>query len=369
MNLERISQRQLALMFFTLLISTVVFFMPQIAAREVEQDAWISALLASFWGIFIVLVVVALGRRFPNRTLTGYIPLIVGKPLGFVLNALYSIWFIFIGAGIVAEFVLFMNITVLPRTPIVVFIITFLALSWYAVRGGLEVWVRVNEMLFWVIAVSLLATVVLPLNMMDFRRLLPVGEHRWGSLLAASLISGTWRGEVFLAAMFLPALTSFKNTTRNLILSVILVGVALSAIEFAGIAVFGGIAVGQMEFPEFYLARVISMAEILQRLEVLVVIVWLFGTFIKINAFLYCSTRATAETVGFKHFYFLLLPMTVLFGALAYNEYTNSALFVDFLTKAFPGFGILSFQLTIPLLLLIIAWVRGVREDQKLEEQ
>lgn len=364
MDNGKISQRQLAYLFFTVLIATVVFYNPQIAVGTTGRDAWMTALLGTVWGLLVVIVIVSLGRRFPGQTLTGYIPQIIGKPLGTVLSLLYTVWFLFIGAGLTAEFALFMNTTIMPDTPELALVITFMAVVFYAVSRGLEVLARVNELLVWVIVIAMLIVVLLPYELMDLRRLLPIGETSIGNLLATSLFAGTWRGEVFLAGMFLPALITMKNTTRNLAITVIVIGFILMAVEVSTIAVFGSHIVGDIELPAFSLARIISTAKVLDRLEALVVVIWVFATFIKVCAFLYCANRAAADTMGFQEHRFLLLPITLLFTTMAHNQSINPALLVDFLSTTWPGYGLLSFELTIPLILLLIAFLRGKKVER-----
>lgn len=364
MDNGKISQRQLAYLFFTVLVATVVFYNPQIAVGTVGRDAWITAMLGSIWGLLVVVVIVALGRRFPDKTLTGYIPQIIGKPLGSVLSLLYTVWFLFIGAGITAQFALFINTTIMPDTPSLAVIITFMAVAFYAVSHGLEVFARINELFVWVIVIAILIVVTLPYELIDLRRLLPVGQTSIGNLVATSLIAGSWRGEVFLAGMFLPALITMKNTTRNLNITVFLIGFVLMAVEVSTIAVFGNHIVGDIELPAFSLARMISTARVLDRLEALVVAVWVSATFIKVCTFLYCANRAATDTVGFQEHRLLLLPITLLFTAMAHNQTINPAQLVDFLTITWPGYGLLSFQLVIPLILLIIASLRGKGEGK-----
>ncbi len=354
----KISERQLAFLMTTVLLTTVIFFMPQLGAHAVEQDAWITALIATVWGIFAALLIVALARRFPGLTMIEYLPLILGRPLGIILGLLYAFWFLSVGAFITREFGMFLNITIMNNTPVAVFMFTALILAFYAVRSGLEVWVRVNELLLPLLILSLIAIIVLPVTFMDFRRLLPIGEHSIGALIATSIPSASWRGEIILAGMFIPALTGFRHTTRNINIPVILTGFVLAAVEVATVAAFGGISTGQLEFPLFNLARLISLAKIFDRLEVLIVGVWVAGTFFKLCAFLYCSTVATAQVMGFKEFQFLLLPMSVLMLALADNFFKNVSEITDFLANVWPGYALLSFELIIPLALFLIAIFR-----------
>lgn len=359
----RISERQLAFLIMTILISTVIFFMPQLAARELEQDAWISAPIATVWGIFAALLTVALARRYAGLTMIEYLPLILGRPLGKILGLFYTIWFLTVGALIVREFGIFLNVTIMLKTPVGVSMATLMILCFYAVRSGLETWSRVNEIILPVILLAMVAVIVLPVTEMDFKRLLPLVSHSPGELLFTSFISASWRTEVFMAGMFIPALAAFRHTNRNLVVAVVAIGIMLIAVEVAAIALFGGIEISQMEFPLFSLARMINISDVFERLEVLIVIILVLGVVFKSCAFLYCTTLAAAQCLGFKEFQFLLLPIAVLMLALAGNAFGNVVEFTDFLANVWPGYGMLSFGLVIPFLLYLISLFRGGKQE------
>ncbi|HHV75806.1 MAG TPA: endospore germination permease [Syntrophothermus lipocalidus] len=358
METGRISERQLAWLMTTALLATVIYFVPQIAARSVEQDAWLTAAIATVWGIINVLVIMALGRLFPGLTLLEYIPLIIGKPMGKLLGALYAVWFLLIGAFVLRELGMLLNIAVMPETPTAVFTVTGIALVFYAIRSGLEVWTRVNEVLLPIILLAIIAVIVLPVPSMDFRRLLPIADHPIGALLASSFVSASWRGEVFMASMFLPALSGLQRSTRNLVLVVVLVGLILAAIEVAAVATFGGVQTGQLELPVFSLARMINLGKVLDRVEVLIVFTWILGNFVKLCIFMYCFVLGTSQLVGCKQYQFLLFPAAVLFVALADNELQSVAEFTDFLTNVWAAYALLSFELVIPLFLYVVACLR-----------
>jgi spore germination protein KB len=358
----KISERQLVFLITTVLLTTAIFWMPQLGASAIAQDVWISALIATVWGIMSVIVIIALARRYPGLTIIEYLPLILGKPLGKIFGALYAFWFLSIGAVIIFEFAQFLYITIMPRTPLAVFMVTVMALCFYALRCGLEVWARVNEILLPVVILAMLAVIVLPFENMDLRRLLPIADHPLGLLISTSINSASWRGEVILAGMFIPALASFRSTSRNLIVSVVIIGFILSAVEIAAVAAFGGVMTGQKEFPFFSLARMINIARIFDRLEVLIVIALLLGTSFTICAFLYCSTLGAAQVFGFKSFQFLLLPVSVLMLAFAQNFFKGVPELTDFLENVWPGYALLSFELVIPLFLYLIAVFRPLRQ-------
>ncbi|NLV17105.1 MAG: endospore germination permease [Syntrophomonadaceae bacterium] len=348
----------------TVLLGTVIFIaLPQYAARLVGQDAWITAHMASVWGILVVLTMVALGKRFPGYTMTGYLPLVIGKPLGAVLGLFYAAWFHFMGTAVLLEVTLFLSTVILPLTPFMVIVISLMGVVYYALRQGLEVWVRVNELLIGLILLSVILVVVLPYNYMDFRRLLPIGEYDLSALLEVSLKGGSLRGEVVMIGMFLPLLTCVKKVNRNMILTVVLVGVVLGAVEMAAVAVFGGANTANFDFTLFSLARIINIGTVFSRLEVLVVIMWVAASFVKICAFLYCSAVAAADSLGVKDHKFLLLPLVIFSIVFAGNMIISVDSVGEFVSSALVGLGLISFELGIPVLLLLIAIIRKKRQS------
>ena len=361
----KISPRQLAFLMTNVVLATVIIFMPQLGARELGQDGWLSAIIATLWGILVVLPLVALGERYPAMTFVEYLPLVLGKPLGKILGAFYVFWFLATGGFILRTFSMFLSITIMPSTPVSVFSITLLVLVYYAVKRGIEAWVRVSEVLLPLIILSILMVMILPYNQMDLGRLLPVGEHSMSSLLAGSLLSGSWRGEFVLIGMFLPLLADNRHTVRNLYSAVIAIGVILVGTEIATVAVFGAVNTGQFEFPFFSLARMISLARVFDRVEVLIVMTWVVGIFIKLCAFLYCSTRSFVQVCGFtssKHF---LFPVALLMFAISDNVASNVSEVTDFMVKVWPGFALLSFEMLIPWLVYLVASLRsGLRRGE-----
>lgn len=359
MELGKISARQLGFLMTVVPLATVLFFMPQLSSRAVEQDAWITALIATIWGILVVLIIIALANRFPGMTLIEYLPLIVGKPVGKLLGALYTFWFVFIGSLILRQFGMFLTSAIMPYVPVEVFTVTLLTLVFYAVRSGLEVWSRVNELLLPLLVVALIVCLLLPYPHMDLRRILPMATHTYGQLISSSLVSGSWRGEIFIASMFLPALSDSRLICRNLIIAVLVVGIILTATELVTVAVFGGLNTGQMEFPILALVRMIDLFHVFSRFEVLIILIWMFGSFIKICCFVYCSTLAAAQVTGCGDFQRLLLPVSILMLALSNNAFGNMIDIVNHLGNLWPGLGLLSFELAIPMIVFLVALSRN----------
>lgn len=348
------------------ILSGDVFFMVQLTTRAVGQDAWITAQITSLWACLIIFIILGLGRLYPGKTLVEYIPLIIGRLPGRFLGMLYAVWFLLVTAMAVDSFGLFLNTTILTTTSPEVFVLSIMVLVFYALRSGLEVWARVNEILLPLVIAAILIVLCLALGVADFRRVLPVGEHSVGELLASSITPGSMRGLVLAAAMLIPALRDQKNLTRNLIGTVVGVGLILSLVNIMAVAVFGPENCSNLEFPFYNLARMIDMARIITRMELFIVLIWVFGVFIQICTLTYCSTMAAAQVAGVTKYQPLMFPIFVLITALATSGFQDVVQLRDFLESTWGGFGLLSFELTIPLLLYAAALLRKRHEVQKL---
>ncbi|MGE5415362.1 MAG: GerAB/ArcD/ProY family transporter [Acidobacteriota bacterium] len=363
METGKISQRQLLFIIILTALSPAVFFVPQVAARAVAQDAWIPPLIAGIWSVLNVMVIFALAKRYPGATIIEYLPMVLGKPLGKFFALLYTLWYFSVSSFALRSFGIFLNVSVMPETPILAFTVTMLLLSFYAIRNGLESWARVNEIIGPLVLLAIVGIAILPMGFADFRRLLPVGEHSMGQLIVPSFIQASMRGQLIVACMFIPALASLKNATRNFSWTILAVGLIPALLNFSAIVVFGGVNMGILEFPIYSLARIIDVARIINRLELILVIAWVMGSFTLVTTFAYCSVRATTQLLGFKDYQRLLFPVAVVILALSDNIWQNMARFMEFVADAWGGYGLLSFELVIPSVILLISVLRKHRVE------
>jgi spore germination protein KB len=85
---------------------------------------------------------------FKDKTIIQYSETIAGRIPGKLIGLIYCGFFIYIDAVILREFADFFTSVFFPETPLVFFSISIILASIYAVRQGLEVIARVNEIFF-----------------------------------------------------------------------------------------------------------------------------------------------------------------------------------------------------------------------------
>lgn len=355
----RISCLQTIYMLINLVGATSIIFLPGLTAAAAGRDAWLAPLLATLPGLYLAFVVFSLGRRFPGLTLIEYLQLVFGAWAGRLVGLLYIFFFLHTNSVIIREFGELLATIVLPATPMTLMHVIILALCAWALRGGLEIQARIMGLTIPPVLVLFLLAIALTAANMNLKNLLPVLESGFKPVIKASLDPMAWRGEMVLLAMFLPYMARPELGRRCMVIAVIVIGLILSIDSAANTAVFGP-SVGRLTFPAFSLIRMVSVAQFFERIESVLVIIWVIGLFGKISLFYYGSVLGAAQLAGLRDYRPLVLPAGVLLAALSFVSAGNSIEVQQYIVKGFPPFA-LTFEYIIPTAILAVAAARGMK--------
>jgi len=355
----KIDSKQAVMLMLSMVLPTAILTVPPVVVEFARQDAWLSIMVATVAGLLIARLVVSLSLRFPGRTLVEYAEEILGKVPGKIVGLMY-IWmfFLYVGAGAVREFGVFMVTAVMPETPLLVFCILIVAVAAYAVRNGLEVLSRFNQL--FIPLVGLLAIVfALSVKDMKIARLLPVFDTGLIHIVKGGVTPAMWLGQIVTFAMIIPYLNRPRDAHRVATLSLLLIGFFLTVSILEALLIFGPNVSAAWVFPTFNAVRVVSIANFLERLESVIVAVWVLGAFVKVGVFYYAAVLGSAQWFGLRDYRPLVAPVGVLLVALSILLWgENIVEMLYFLTEVYAPFSLLVFEVGMPLLLLIIALAR-----------
>ena len=355
---EKISSIQLMFLLVTIVTATAWLYVSAITAQKAGVDGWISLLVPStIFGMAVVFVCSALCLRFPGRSVVEFSGDIVGKFAGKIVGLGYLFFFLYSNGVIIREFGDFVVTSFMMETPLLVFNSVMVLLAAYAVSNGLEVISRANQFVFPLAVLSLFVIVGLAIPAMHLDNLMAVLGNGLKPVLRGSLTTSSWRGEVVLLLMFWPYLNKPDQGRRAGLLAVAFIGILLSLDTASTVAVFGAETVANLTFPTLDLARYISIAGFLERLEAIVMILWVAGIFVKVACFYQAGALAASQLLGLKDYRALVLPLGVLQLVWSVTLFESSRELVFFLGKTFAPFAYV-FELGLPLLLLLIAMIR-----------
>ncbi|MDR9757197.1 MAG: endospore germination permease [Thermoanaerobacterales bacterium] len=358
----KISRWQAILLVSNSILASMVLITPALLTKEAGQDAWLSVLIAGILGYLIGLFVVSLGLRFPEKNLVEYSIDLLGPWFGRAVCIIFALFFLHINAYLVRAFSVLLMTETMPETPLSVLNIFLVILVAYGVYLGLEVFSRVNEIIFPLFMLAGLIIFALAAPEMDFEQLKPYFTHSFSGILWGSLILASFYAEGSFLLMLIPSLRNPKDA-RKIVLPVSIILLFVIFTDVVGlISLFGAQETARMLFPTFELAKTVHLGAFVERIESLVVGLWVSSVSLKIMAFYYVSVLIIAEVFNLKDYRPLVLPyaFVLLVLSLIGWEDTNHVRF--YLSRYFPLFAVTVMTGT-TLLLYIASSFR--RKDKK----
>lgn len=358
MQLEqgRISSAQLVMLIIGFNLGTSLILNPGWIAKG---DAWLAVLAGLGEGLVFVAMALFLATRFKGKNLVEINDLVFGSYLGKAVSLAYLWYFLHLASTVLRSFGDFFINTIYPETPLLVFIILLVLVCASAVRNGLEVIVRCSLILVPLTVFFFVVDTVFLLKEIKLTNFLPVFDISWQEFLRASHGAATFPfGETIAFLMILAFVQDQSKVGGRVILSVVIAGLLLSAIVARNTAVLGITATIQ-SYPSFIVVRLINIAKVLTRLEIIVVTSILVMGFLKVSVLYYGTALGLAQIFKLRSYLPLVFPVGVIMVILSVFSFKSSLELFNFAFKIYPYYS-LPFQVGLPLLSLIVATMRGL---------
>jgi spore germination protein KB len=359
MNPEKIGGRQFVFIIILFEIGTTVLFGLQMKAK---QDEWLAILAAMAVGLALMWVFTKLYEYYPNQTLIQMILRIVGKWLGYPLAVIYILTFAYESSRVLRDFGDLLIHTILEGTPVVVVMAGFMLAVVFCLRGGVETFGRMSELL---LALALFAfflgwVLIFASQLQDFNHLAPVlGEGIqpiWKAAFPFLIVFPFGQALVFM--MFFPALKDDKKIKKIGMIAILISGILLAVNMLGLIAVFGPDLIGKIEFPLYTAIGMVDLADFIMNLDAFAILMMVLGGFFKLGVFMYAAVLGSAQLCKLKTYHPLIIPWGALITALSIFIASNHTehLYIGWIISIpyifFPLY------VVVPLLLLIVAAIR-----------
>lgn len=364
-NNAEITSGQCAKILYLFALGSAALILPTSITAIAKQDGWMSMLLAGPFNYFILIALLALADRFPNLSLAQYAERVLGVWGGKIITLLYIFFFLLLSALVLRNISDFMNLSVLPLTPEWFIDSTFMIVVIYGVYLGIETIARTGEILFtWGMFVIVIVTFSL-FNQFDFHNFEPFLYEGWERPIKGVYpILGFPIGEFVFMTMIFPLVREKdrKKLRKSLKLSAMLITVISVLITVFLVGVMGVDEASRSPFAVYDMAKNINIEEILVRVEILVAMVWIGTVFMKLALCVYVLTVITAQMLKLSTYRTLILPYAVIIVPLSLIVYRNAAHAKEFAMSVWTIYSL--FQgFILPLLLLVIAIIRGKRDN------
>lgn len=312
-------------------VATALLYTPYLAAAIAGQDAWISVILAAILALIPAFATGALMERFPNQSINEMLVRLLGNPLGKLVGLAYAAFFLFSAALAMWRLEVFVARFLLLDTPVLAIRLLFMLAVGYAAISGPVSLIRTSSYIVAAGFVVIILVFILPLRRMEFFYLTPFFEHGAGGMIEAAIMLTGWLCQIPLVVMIYHQYVQGKDrmgTGLKAILAVILSALAMGLGILGPLAAFGPKQTASMFYPVIELARIASLGNFLEHIEVALVTAWIAGIFVAATfytqAFATClagvfnvqgkTGKTTTMAVGF----FVLLCWPFLFRDLSF---------------------------------------------------
>lgn len=351
-KLETISPKQISVLFFTFMTGSSIINIPSPLIGKAENGAWLSLLISGAIGMVLLGCMLYLHARFPAESFVQYSLKLIGVwptlvisvlPISFMLNML---------TGIVLDIALFMKSSMLRETPSYAFTSLVYMVSALTVRAGLEVMARMFTIIMILVVLFVAAVLLFAMENYNPGNLLPVMPQGIKPVLNGAFFSyGFPYSEVFLFAMLLHFTRKQESSglNRNMFISLIMNIFTLCISTVCTIMLFGPLA-GIKKYSLYELARTVDVQEIITRIESVIGMSLIAGSYMKTTITLYVLCLYVTHLFKLKDYRTFVMPFAMIAFLNTLVGFKSDMQWVEFVSIVHPLWG--TFAYVAPLLLI-----------------
>ncbi|MCY9666155.1 endospore germination permease [Paenibacillus alginolyticus] len=351
----KISAFQLGLMMYPTVLATGLLALPTITAQYAKNDLWLTSIFASILGFISVYIATRLHELYPKMTVIQYSERILGKIPGKLVGFVFFVFTLHSTGIISRQYADFVKGNFLFKSPILLVISSIILLTAFAVRGGVEILAR-SAVIFTPIFILPIFILLVLIPDMDVKNIFPILSHGIIPVIKGSAAPMGWVSEFFIMTFFLPYLADPEKGGKWGFISLSAITLSMIYVNLLILFLLGP-DVGNKTYPVFVAFRYISVGNIFENMEALLLAMWVVGNFIKIGVFYYAAVLSFGQWLNLSEYRPYVFPLGIFIVALSMWDlpsFTRLAFFITY----FDTFYLLSVLLLIPLLLLIVALLR-----------
>lgn len=292
--------------------TAIIFYL----ASDTKQDAWITVLIYTLPAVILQIIYTSLWHNYPNDNIITYLPKIFGKPIGYFLSITYILFFIYDAARVLRDFSELMVISSIPSLPLTLVAGILIIIVCYATFIGIEPLCRMvipflfMFLFFFILNFWFLMTTPYAFNINNLKPILHSGLPfiiiRGWTLLAFPF------GEVLPLSMLYSSVTEPQKVRKSVIMATICEGLILSTNCLIFISTLGVKFASTSLFPLLETFRLIHVGTVFDRLDILIIVILLFGVFFKISFLIYAAMLGTASLIKLNNVKYLSIPISII---------------------------------------------------------
>jgi spore germination protein KB len=350
----KISGSELIYIIVAFIFGSSILLLPGLGAGSM---GWLAIILGLILGLGFASIYTALAMRFSGKNFVEISEAVFGRLIGKCIAFVFLGYLFYLGSLVITNYYDFIKLILLNETPSAIIVLFSVLIISYGVWHGIEVLGRVAQgMVILTVGLFLLLFVLL-FNKMDINNFFPLFDLPLKQFWWAAYGAGTFPfGEVVAFLMVFAALNRPKRIRALVFKGMIYGGIILFLASIRTIAVFGH-TMEIFVYPFFQTGKLISIADVFTRLEIISGMSFLMMGFLKIAVLLYGTVLGTAQVFRLNSYRPLVLPLGLLMGLVSMLNFPSVIENVKHANDIYPIYSTV-FILVIPLFTLAVALFR-----------
>lgn len=351
-NNEILSPHRMALLLLVFTTSSTIIFIPSSLLSESGNAFWLAWFLAGIYGMFHLLCMLFLQKRFAGSTLVECGEKTIGHGLTMLLLIPYVVFLLLLSAYIYYSIGIFFTTTMMKETPLVVFNGLIALLSVVTVRGGIAAISRMFSLLAVILIGSIVIVLVLGFDNYHPEFLLPVMPYGVRPVLHSAYQSGGFvYGDFLVFAILFGFMQSRQGGFGKPIIFAFILNWVILLIVSGCIIMALGPMTNAFIYPLFSLARIISVQEIIERGESVIGMSLIAGSFMKATLTLFAANVTITRLFKIKSDRVLLLPIALAGFLLSLVVVRNEFEYAEVLLS----WPLITFTASVPIWIIAVA--------------
>lgn len=325
---------------------------------EADNDAWIAAIVGCIMVIPMLLVFSRILSLFQGKDLFDILNITLGKVLGKIVAIIY-IWYAFhLGALVIRNFGEFINTVAMPETPIFVPLLCLGFVCIIAVKLGIEVLGRTTTYFLPIILFTLVVVELMAIPQLHLDYIKPILGNGLIPVLKGgfSTFSFPFAEEVLFIGVF-SSLKTKKSPFKVYYWGLLISAVIIIMVTFRNITVLGNMG-AYFYFPSYAAVGRIKIGDFIERIEISVAFVFVFGVFVKSSICLLVACKGIGKMFNLKDYRSIVIQTGLLMIYFSYIVYDNSMEMKYWAFKVYPFYAF-PFQVILPIIIWILAEIKA----------
>ncbi len=324
---------------------------------DAKNDAWIAGIVGLLMAIPMLLIYARIQSLSPDMDFFEIMAYSMGKAAGKAVTLIYVFYAFHLGALVLRNFGEFINTVHFPETPLFVPLFCLGAICIVGVRIGVEGIGRFCAIFLPVIVFIILLVQSLALHHYEMDNLKPILGGGWTPVLKGGFSTFAFPfAETVLFLGMMHSVRSRMSYRKIYLVPVFFAGAFIINLTIRNIAVLGSM-LSMLYFPSHIAVSRVDVKDYIERIEVTVAIVFVFGALVKATVCLFFAGKGLQRLFNMQDYRPIVIQLGLLMTYFSYTVYNNieEMRFWAFKVYSYYAFPV---QVVLPVLIWICAEVK-----------